>query len=284
MPNIRVVTDSTCDLPDALIRQHGITVLPVTLQQGSQTFLDRVHLSTDEVLRPAEPGPFSTTPPSPTAFEQVYRRLQQARPCDGVVSIHVSARLSATYQAAVAARDAARNSAFPVGVVDSESASMGLGLIVLAAAHAAATGASWTEVMKAAQRAKGQTHVAAMVDSLEGLLRSGRFPRLVPPGEPAPVLKPVLRLDDGQLVLLERTRTRHKALDSLCAFVEDFPHIAALVLLHGAPLPEQEALLNRLALVCPRDRIQVVQYGAAHAAYVGGGAVGVAVYEGDAAG
>jgi fatty acid-binding protein DegV len=95
-------------------------------------------------------------------------------------------------------------------------------------------------------------------------------------------LKPLLRLDEGQVVLLERTRTRHKALDSLYGFVEDFPHIQELALLHTTNTAEVESLVNRLAPVCPRDRISIGHYGPANAAYLGPGAVGVAVYEGEA--
>ncbi|HMA35068.1 MAG TPA: DegV family protein [Chloroflexia bacterium] len=282
MPMIRVVTDSTCDLPDPLVRQHNIVVIPVSIHLGSETYLDRVNLTTEALLRqlPGSAPPPTTAPPAAMAFEQVYRQLQANRPCDGIVSVHLSARLSGTAGLALLARDSFVNTSFPVGVVDSESASMGLGLIVLAAARQATAGGTWPEVMQAAQRARGQTHVAFFVDSIEGLYRGKRIPRLAAGIEALLPLKPLLRLDEGQIILLERTRTRHKALDSLCSFVEDFPHVEELVLLHNSPPNEIESLLNRLSVVCPRDRIGVVPYGPANAVYLGPGAVGVAVYEG----
>jgi DegV family protein with EDD domain len=159
---------------------------------------------------------------------------------------------------------------------------MGLGLIALQAAQAAASGASWTEVINVAQRTVPQTHVAFFVDSIEPLHRSGRVPKLTPLIEGLLPLKPLLRLDNGQVLLLERTRTRYKALDALYTFIEDFPHIETLILMYCTSTNEVEALANRLsaAEILPRDRIFLVQYGPALAATIGPSAVGAAVYEG----
>src|SRR5215218_5423897 len=145
MPTIRVVTDSTCDLPDSLVRQYGITVVPVSVHLGTQSYLDRVNLATETLLRQTQGGAArpATAPPTVATFEQVYRQLKAGRPCDGIVSIHVSSRLSGTYNNALMARDSFLNSSFPVSVIDSQAASMGLGMIVLAAAQKAASGAPW---------------------------------------------------------------------------------------------------------------------------------------------
>ncbi len=284
MSPIRVVTDSTCDLPESLIREYGITMIPVTVYLGDQEYLDRASLSTEALLRAvAAGGPRpGTAPPTVAAFEQVYRGLQARGGCDGLVSIHVSARLSGTYNNALMARDAFLNNSCPVGVIDSQAASMGLGMIVLAAAQRAAGGAGWNAVMQTAQRMVSQTHVAFFVDSIEPLAHGGRIAKLAPLVDTLLPLKPLLRLDDGQIVLLERTRTRHKALDSLFGFVEDFPTIARLAVLYGASTTEVDNLVARLETLCPRARIDVVQYGPANAVYLGPGAVGVAVYEGEA--
>ncbi len=281
MPTIRVVTDSTCDLPDALIRQYGITVIPVSVQVGADHYLDRVTLTTDTLLRRMAAGEATATePPSVAVFEQVYRRLQTDRPCDGILSIHLAGSLSATAQAAQTARDGFSGRALPMVVVDSQSASLGLGLIVLAAARCAAAGGSWTAVQHEAQRMRGQAHVAFYVDAVEPLLRSGRLGKVPALADAPPGSKPLLRLDEGRVVLLERTRTRHKALDLLAAFVEDFPTVADLALLYGTYTPDLDPLLTRLSAVCPRERILLVQYSAANAVYLGPTAVGVAVSEG----
>jgi DegV family protein with EDD domain len=135
-----------------------------------------------------------------------------------------------------------------------------------------------------AQRTVPQTHVAFFVDSIEPLHRSGRVPRLSAMIETLLPLKPLLRLDGGQVILFERTRTRYKALDALYTFVEDFPHIETLVILHSTNPHEAEALANRLstAEILPRDQITILPYGPALACTIGPGAVGVAVYEGAA--
>ncbi|MGI8588634.1 MAG: DegV family protein [Chloroflexia bacterium] len=282
MPTIRVVTDSTCDLPDALVRRYGITVVPVSVLVGGQAYLDRVNLTTDALLRAMQDDGERPTAAAPTTatFEQVYRWLQRERPCDGVVSIHVGAHLSGTYGAARAAGDNFANTSFPVGVFDSESASMGLGIIALAAAREAAGGGGWSAVMQAARRAKGRTHVAFMVDSVGPLYRGGKLPGLSAGIESLLPLKPLLSLDGGQITLLERSRTRHKALDSLCCFVEEFPQLEELAILHSSGTSDVENIAHRLAPLCPRGRVSVVQYGPANAAYLGPGAVGVVVHEG----
>src|SRR5690349_3629782 len=167
MPTIRVVTDSTCDLPDSLVRQYGITVVPVSVQLGTHSYLDRVNLTTEVLLRQSQAGgPRATTsPPTVATFEQVYRQLSANRPCDGIVSIHVSSRLSGTYNNALMARDAFLNNALPLTVIDSQAASMGLGMIVLAAAQKAASGAPWNAVVQTVKRMVTQTHIAFFVDS-----------------------------------------------------------------------------------------------------------------------
>jgi DegV family protein with EDD domain len=286
MPTIRVITDSTCDLPEAVAREHNIIVIPVNVHVSDQTYLDRVTITTDQYLQTAGAAltPPHTSAPRIEVFEQVYRQIQRERTADGIVAIHLSARLSDTYQTALAAREAFGMRSFPVAVVDSQAVSMGLGLIVLQAARAAAAGAGWTEVVNTAQRTLAQTHVAFFVDSIEPLHRTGRVPRLSAALDTLLPLKPLLRLDSGQVVLFERTRTRYKALDALYTFVEDFPSIETLVLMHSTNPHEVEALANRISIagILPRDQIEIVQYGPAIASTIGPGAVGVAVYEGEA--
>jgi DegV family protein with EDD domain len=289
MPTVRVITDSTCDLPEALIRQYNITVIPVNIHVGDKIYLDRVNLTTDEYLHLAAGLPRTELPPytsAPTveAFEQVYRQIQRERNTDGIVSIHLSSRLSATYSVAVTAREVFGTRAFPVAVLDSQAISMGLGLIVLQAAQAAAAGAGWSEVINVAQRTVPQTHVAFFVDSIEPLYRSGRVPRLNAMIETLLPLKPLLRLDGGQVILFERTRTRYKALDALYTFIEDFPHIETLAIMHSTNPHEVEALANRIstAEILSRDQITILPYSPALACTIGPGAVGVAVYEGEA--
>ena len=287
MPTVRIVTDSTCDLPAALAQEQQIAVVPATVLVDGRAFRDGVDITTDAVLRavPAggdRPAP-ATLPPASEAFEQVFRRLQRER-ADGIVAVLASTHLSGAYRAALAARDAHALRTFPIAVLDSQSISMGLGLIVLEAARAAAGGAAWNEVVTTVQRAVPQTHVAFLVESLEPLLRSGRAPRLIPTAETMPALKPLLRLDTGRVVPFERTRTRYKALEALYAFIEDFPHVERLALLHSTSGPEVEALANRLAAAgtLPRDQIAVLTYGPAIATVIGAGAIAAAVDEGAA--
>lgn len=278
--NIRVVTDSTCDLPGTLVRDYGITVVPASVCLDDQLYLDGVSLTTADLLaRPAGSAPPTTEPPSTATFEQVYRRVAADRPCDGILSIHPSASLSGALHSANAAR-AALGQGVPILVVDSQAASLGLGLLVSAVARQAATGASWNELLHTIQRLRGQTHFAWMADSAEPLARSGRWGKGLPPAESLVGNRPVFWLDEGRITLLDRTRTRHKAFDALASFVEDFPQVASLALVYGNQTPDVEAFIGRLATARPQAGLIAVQYGPANAAHFGPNAVGVAVTEG----
>src|SRR5438045_991365 len=145
MPRIRIVTDSTCDIPDGLLRQFDITVVTFTVQIGSDTYLDRVGISTDQLLKHLDIdwGPsVQVHSPQIEEFSRTYRSMRET--CDGVLSVHVSSKLSDTVSNASIAREAfgpiGQGGPFPVAVVDSLSFSMGLGWAVLAVARAPSTG------------------------------------------------------------------------------------------------------------------------------------------------
>src|SRR6476660_5596991 len=104
MPHIRVVTDSTCDIPDALIRQLDITAVPLHVRWGNRTYLDKINISADEALSRLRVGDYlETEAPSVEEFSRTYRSMRDT--CDGVVSIHLSSKLSETYGNAYVARE-----------------------------------------------------------------------------------------------------------------------------------------------------------------------------------
>ena len=286
MPRIKVVTDSTCDIPEGLLKQFDVTVVPLSIQWGKDTYLDKVTLTTSDMQRRLEaelgarPGVLS---PSVDDFSRVYRSLRDT--CDGVVSIHLSGKLSDTVNNAATAREAfgpvGHGGPFPIAVVDSQSVSMGLGWIVLAVARAAQAGLELTKLANMAMRLRGQTHVAFITDGVDALIQGGLASNLAPHLASLGAIKPLFHLEEGHVAVYERTRTRAKARDSLYNFVEDFPKIGEMAVLHTGPQNDLDHLLTRVGAIYPRERIVIVQPGPALASLLGPDALGVAVFEGE---
>ena len=286
MPHIRVVTDSTCDLPDALLRQFDITMVSHSIQFGTETYLDRIGISTSQLLmrlEDGEPNPLQVVAPSIDDFSRVYRSLRET--CDGIISVHISSRLSETLTNAGVAREAfgpvGHGGPFPIAVVDSQSMSMGLGWIALALARAAMSGSDLAKLASLATRLRGQTHVAFITEHLYGLMKNGLVANLAPQWHSIAAMKPLLHIDEGQIAVYERTRTRAKARDALYNFVEDFPKIGEIAVIYTGPQNDLEHLLTRVGAIYPRERIVILQPNPSVAAWLGQEALLVAVFEGE---
>jgi DegV family protein with EDD domain len=171
---IKIVTDSTCDLPSELIKMHNITVIPMFIIVGEQEYRDGIDLSRQEFyerLPQFHPSP-TTAAPGPDIFRQVYERLASEGATE-ILSIHISIKLSGTVDIS---RQAAREtSVVPVTVFDSRQLSLGTGFEVLTAAKAAAQGKSMLEIIEMLNDQISRTHVFAALDTLEFLRRSGRM-------------------------------------------------------------------------------------------------------------
>lgn len=285
MPQIRVVTDSTCDIPEALLKQFDITVVPLSLQWGDETHLDKLTLQIPDYIQWVEETGEqpSILSPSVDDFTRVYRSLRDT--CDGVVSIHLSGKLSDTVTNAATAREAfgpvGHGGPFPIAVVDSQTMSMGLGWMVLAVARAAQAGLELNKLANMAVRLRGQTHVAFITDSVDVLLKSGVASNLASQAATLAAMKPLFHLEEGQIAVYERTRTRAKARDSLYNFVEDFPKIGEMAVINTGTQNDLDHLLTRVGAIYPRERVVVVQPGPAVTSIIGPDALGVAVFEGE---
>jgi DegV family protein with EDD domain len=226
-----------------------------------------------------EPGRTVTTvAPLPSVFEQTYRNL--AIEYDHIFSIHMSSRLGGTFRAATQACAKLPASLTRIEVIDSRSVSMGMGMVVIAAARAAQDGATPAEVQRLINSMIRHTHVVFFVDTLEYLERGGRLSLNSSVLGSMQRIKPLMLLDDGDIVPYERTRTRAKAIEGLFTFVEDFPRVQDVYILYGTTPDDVDKLLEKVELIFPRERAQVGQFGPGVAAHLGPGAMGVAVFEG----
>lgn len=275
MPGVRrvwVVTDSTADLPPEMVARWGILVVPLYVHFGEETFRDGVDLSSEAFYARLRRGEFPTTSqPSIGAFRRVY---EQAVAGGGeAVSIHLSAKLSGTCEAAMLAADQVDGR---VVVVDSEQFSMGLGWLVLAAAEMARAGCSLDEIVAHVEEMKKRTHVLALVESLEHLRRGGRIGRAQLALGSLLDIRPIVGLKDGMTILVERVRTRRAGIRRLVELVAAAGPLERLAALHAGDPEAGRQLANDLSPVFPRREIPLLVGGQVTGAHLGPGAVGVA--------
>ncbi len=250
---IRVVTDSSCDLPQGLVDALRIEIVPLTIRFGEEELVDRVELDTDEFWTRLEHSKLlpETAAPSAGAFEAKFRELM-ARGATGIVCINLSSHLSATMQAAQVAA-AAVASEGSVQVIDSQSASMGLGNLCLTAARRAADGDSLESIVTEVVDRRDRTKLFATLDTLEFLKRGGRVGNARALFGTVLSIKPVIEVRDGVVEEAGKVRTRSKALKMLASKAAE-GKIEHLAVLHGNA-PDVDELLELLDPIFPADEI-----------------------------
>lgn len=273
MPVI-VVTDSSSRLPDDMRREWGIRQVPLHILLDDADLRDGVDEVPDDIhLR----GNATTAAATPAELSEVYRRALDDSAGDGVVAVHLSAALSGTFSAA---ETTAAEIGHGVRVVDSKSTGMNTGFVALAAARAAADGADLNSVTEAAAAAIGRNHGFIVVHRLDNLRRSGRIGGASAWLGTALSLKPLLRIDDGKLVLAQRVRTASKSvatmIDRVCEVVGD--HHAALAVHHVANPDGADSVAAALVERLPEcEPPMVTELGPVLALHVGADALAVCV-------
>jgi DegV family protein with EDD domain len=277
---VAVVTDSTAYLPEDQIERYAMTVVPLAVVIDGAEGREGVDVSPSQVaaaLTGRRVG-VSTSRPSPEQFAEAYRRLLDAG-ASGVVSVHLSANLSATWESA---RLAADQLGPAVTVVDARSTGMGLGFPALAAAAAAAGGADLSGVRDAALAAIERTHTYFYVDTLEFLRRGGRVGTASALLGTALSVKPILHVVDGSIVLRDKVRTASRALARLVdVAVEAADESDVDVAVHHMDSPDRADSIARSLADRLGDRMRdkyVTQIGAVVAAHAGPGLAGVVVH------
>lgn len=275
MSGIRLVTDSACDLPDELLAELGVGMVPLSIRFGSEELVDRVDLSTKEFwARVAKASELpETSAPSPGAFIRAFERMADEG-AEGVVCVNLSAKLSGTIEAA---RQAAREMAgrLPVTVVDSESVTMGEGLVVVEAAQRAAAGANLEEVVAAAVDAVHRMKVYGAIDTLENLRKGGRIGGAQALLGSMLSIKPVIEVRNGVVEQESKQRTRARSLEYLASKVKAAGPIARLAV-SGADAPDLDKFLDLLDGVKPTERLLLGEIGPVIGSHTGPRAIGVA--------
>jgi DegV family protein with EDD domain len=274
--SVAIVTDSTADLPPELAALRAITVVPLTLNFDGQSLLDGVDIRPDEFYRRLHSVTThpTTSQPSPGQFAGVYKSLLADH--DSVVSIHISQKLSGTYESARQA--AAMTDASRVRVIDSELVSMSLGLITLAASSLAASGkdAAAIEAKVLEMRPSIQTYFS--VATLEFLRRGGRIGRASALVGSVLQVKPVLCIRDGLVTPLERVRTFERALNRVIELTREVDRGHGVCVIVGHADAEADAQRIGRELDPIAETLMIQPLGPVVGAHAGPGVVGVGCY------
>jgi len=276
---VKVITDSTSDIDPELARQMDITVVPVYVRFGDKTYRDGVDITSREFYEKLTTTPVhpATSQPPPEDFARVYS--QYCHSVDGIVSVHISARISGTLNSAILAARAMEPPC-PIEVIDSRFNSGGLALVAMAAARSAKAGNGVKEVVAAARKAVRQVSMFGMFGTMKYLARSGRVSRAIAMAADILDVKPLLTFKEGQIVRTGLVRTASKGMDRLVKFVAGKTDIRELFIVHSQ-VPEQAAeLLRRLGAFFPEEKILTAHLGASLGVHGGPGVLVLALRQG----
>jgi DegV family protein with EDD domain len=275
LTGIALVTDSASDLPLELAEQHQIQVVPLTIRFGETELVDREELTPAQFwARCASSAVLpETAAPAPGAFRTVFERAAE-RGHEGVVCVTLSAALSATYQAALAA---AADSPVPVRVVDSRSITLGQGLMALAGAELAADGATLDEVAGVVERLAGRTRIYGALATLENLRKGGRIGPAAAAFGSLLSIKPIIELRDGVVEGESKQRTRRRSLEYVANKVHEYGEPERLAVVHGSA-PDLEDFLHLLGPIVGERPCLICELGPVIGTHAGPGAIGVAFH------
>ena len=278
---VKLVTDSTADIPPEVASELGICVVPLYVHFGEEVYRDGVDLTPSEFYRrlTANKTLPTTSTISPGEFAQLFDSLAEEN--DGILAVVISSELSATYEAAVQGKQLMKAEQCSVEVIDSRLLVSALGLVVIAAAKEAKSGASLDELVNVVNSAASRVHVRMAFDTLEYVRRGGRIGAAQAFLGTLLNLKPILTVKDGVTAPVVRERTRAKAIEHLCRFAAGFPKIEEMAVEYTTTPKEALEMVEYLGHVFPKERIYVSTVGAVMGTHLGPGALGVAILEGE---
>lgn len=275
---VKIVTDSTCDLPPELVQELGITVVPAYVGFGSKTYRDGIDISQDEVYQKmvAENVPATTSQPPPADFADAYKKLLMET--DEIVSIQVTSKLSGVYNSALQGKEMVSGGS-RIEVVDSLSVSMGLGLITLLAARLAKAGESLPKILEEVRQSVPHTHLWGYFDTLKYAFRGGRLGKAKALlGSVLPV-KAILTMRDGELHPAGLVRTRAKGLERLINNLKSSINVQDVAIVHSTTPDDAQTLKERISSFFDKSPVHISRLGPALGVHAGPGALVLALRE-----
>ncbi len=275
---VKIITDSLSDITSDRADELGITVVPLTVIFGRETFLDRVTITTEEFYRRLADEDIwpTTTQPTPAAFVEIYEKL--AKETDEILVITLSSKLSGTYQSALSARDMVKTKA-RIEVLDSKLVAMGLGLVVISAVKKAGEGASLDEMVDFVGKAMARTHFVVYFDTLKYLAKGGRIGKAQGLLGAMLSVKPILTIKDGEMSPVTRLRSKAAGMDYLYSIAAGKGNIEGLAVEHATTPDEADRLVERLGSVHPKEQIVKSVISPVLGVHGGPGAMAITVLE-----
>lgn len=257
---VRIVTDSTADISLEKAAELGISIVPVYVRFGEEVYRDLYDIDQDRFYDKLVSSPHhpNTSQPSPADFAEVYKEL--AANGDEIVSIHLTSKLSGTYNAALQGREMA-GLAEAVEVIDTGAFSMGLGLVVTVASKVASAGGSLAAVLAEIRRVISGVHIYGILDTLKYLHRGGRIGTMKSLMGAMLSVKPLLKLKDGELAPMGLARTRARGIERLTKIIRSFLGIEELALVYSTDAGEAYRLREQLSDHVAPEHIQVARLG-----------------------
>lgn len=258
---VQVITDSTADIPYGMEKKLGIKTVPIYLRFGEKIYRDGIDISKDEFYKLLETSPVqpATSQPNPEDFAAVYREYCEHN--DEIVSIHISSKISGTFNSANIARKTLEN-CNRLEVIDSRFNSAGLGLVVIAAARAAQAGAAFYEVIDEARKAISNVRMFGIFETMKYLARSGRVNKTIAAASRILNVMPVLTFHEGEIVRTGLVRTVHKGMEKITSFVLNNAPIAELTVVHSKVAGQAMELKKRLGEIMDEEKINIAELGA----------------------
>ncbi|MFO8011449.1 MAG: DegV family protein [Dehalococcoidia bacterium] len=271
---VKIVTDSTADIPEGICHELGITVVPLSVHFGKMVYENGVDITNEDFYQKLQESDVfpTTSTKSPGYFTSVYQKL--AGEGDPVISIHVSENFSATIESARLGR---QNSGIPVEIVDSESASMGLGLLTIMAAGAAADGATVEDIKSLLSEAIPNTLVLGLFETIAYLQKGGRIGKARAFIGSLLKIKPIIAIQHGAIVPIQRARSKSRGIDLLCNLVNEFGVPRELATMYTNIPSDADELIKQLKGNYPEQVIYSASIGPVIGSHVGPGSVGVSV-------
>jgi len=265
-------------LPPELARELGITVVPVYVSMQGRSYRDGVDISIDEIYNEIADGnsTVTTSQPSPGDFAEIFRQLM--KDADEILTINISSHLSGSYGSALKGQELVGGQD-RIEVLDSSTVSMGTGLLAIAAARLAQTGASLPHILAETKRAMSRTHILVLLDTLKYALRSGRLGKAKALLGSLLAIKPMITIKNGEVHPAGMMRTRPKGIDKLIAHFKSFAGVDEVGIIHSTTPDEAQSLRGRLSALIDIQRIHLSHLGPALGAHTGPGTLALALRE-----
>jgi len=273
------VTDSLSDLTKELIGDLDITLVPLTVLFGHETYLDRVTISTDEFYHRLVHGDVwpTSTQPSPQDFANTYDKL--AENTNEILVVNLSYRLSGTYQSAMAGKSLMKAKKCRVEVIDSETVAGGLGLVVLAAAKQARDGINLDKLVEFTRKALKRSHFIVYFDTLKYLAKGGRIGKAQGLLGSVLSIKPILNVKDGEMSPVTRVRSPAAGIAYLNNFISSFKNIEAAIVEHSTSIENADELVRLFTATHPKVPVLRSTVSPVLGVYGGPNAIAVTVLE-----